>query len=67
MVNGFTNHVVNMKDGVIIIKKVPCTECMQCGQSFYDDDVMGQLETIVNEMKKSITEVAIVNYTNKVA
>ena len=57
-----TNHVVNMPNCVIVIKNVPCTECSQCGVAYYDDDVMGKLETIVNNMKKAVTEIAVINY-----
>ena len=56
-----TTHVVRRANFVgdatciIIIKDVPCTECVQCGQTFYDDDVAQQLEKIVKEMKTAIT------------
>jgi len=65
--DGITNHVVNIKSSVIIVKNVPCTECSQCGLSFYDDDVMGKLETIVNDMRKDVTEIAVVQYSSKAA
>ena len=64
-----TTHVVRCANFVDyaacinIIKNVPCTECAQCGQTFYDDDVAQQLERIVKEMKTAFTEVAIVNYS----
>ena len=62
--DGITNHMVNFKDCIIIIKSVPCVECAQCGQSFYNDDVASNLEAIVKEMTKPIplTEVAIAQY-----
>lgn len=62
-----TSYVVNLKSGVIIVKNVPCTECTQCGETFFDDEVMEQLEIIVNSLRTAITEVAIVNYPDKVA
>jgi YgiT-type zinc finger domain-containing protein len=62
-----TNHVINNDNCVIIIKKVPCTECSQCGQAFYDDDVMSQLETMVNDMRKAVAEITVVSYVDKVA
>jgi len=62
-----TNHVVNLSDCIIIIKNVPCTKCSQCGEVYYEDDVMGKLEIIVNDMRKVITEVAVVNYPDKIA
>jgi len=52
-----------MDSCIIIIKDAPCTECVQCGASFFDNDVALQIEKIVKDMKTAITEVAIVNYS----
>ena len=57
-----TAHVVKLETCIIIIKNVPCTECVQCGQTFYDNPVALQLEKIVKKFKTAFTEVAIVNY-----
>jgi len=57
-----TAHVVKSKLCIIIVKNVPCTECVQCGETFYDNDVALRLENIDKEMRTAITEVAIVNY-----
>ncbi|MDR2571778.1 MAG: type II toxin-antitoxin system MqsA family antitoxin [Oscillospiraceae bacterium] len=63
-----TNHVVNLDDGVIVVKNVPCTECAQCGESWYDDAVAMRLEQIVAALKSTaLTEIAVVKYTDKVA
>jgi len=61
--DGITLHVVKLKTCIIIIKNVPCLECIQCGATFYDNDVAIQLEKIVSGMKSANTEVAIVNYS----
>jgi YgiT-type zinc finger domain-containing protein len=61
--DSITTHVVKLKTCIIIIKNVPCTECVQCGETFYDNDVALQIERIVKEFKTTITEVAIVNYS----
>ena len=59
-----TTHVVTLDNCVIIIKNVPCTTCTQCGESYYDDDVVGRLEEIVKSITEGfVTEVAIVEYT----
>ena len=60
--NSVTTHVVKLKSCIIIVKDAPCTECVQCNATFYDNDVAEQLEKIVKDMKTTITEVAIVNY-----
>jgi len=61
--DSYTTHVVNLKPSIIIIKNTPCTECVQCGETFYDNDVAFQLEQMVKDMKTAITEVAIINYS----
>ena len=58
-----TIHVVNSNDCIIIIKNVPCTQCAQCGETFYDNEVTLRLERIVKEMRTAITEIAVVNYS----
>lgn len=58
----FTTHVVNYKDCIIIVKNVPCIECIQCGATFYTDEVAEILEKIVNQAKKLLQEVSIIDY-----
>ena len=62
LINSTTNHVVNLKNCIIIVKNVPCTECVQCGETYYNDEAAMLLEKIVNNFKSVITEVAIINY-----
>jgi len=64
---GFTAHVVNTDKGVIIIKNVPCEKCDQCGETIYTGTIMNQLDAMVGELKHSMAEVVIVNFTYKVA
>ena len=52
---------------MIIIKDVPADVCTQCGERYFDDAVMGNLEKIVNGLKQLATEISIVNYKEKVA
>ena len=62
-----TTHVVTLENCIIIVKNVPCTRCTQCGETFFDDDVADKLETIVKELKAAVTEIAVVNFTDKAA
>lgn len=65
--NSTTTHVVTLENCIIIVKNVPCTRCTQCGETFFDDDVADKLETIVKELRAAVTEIAVVNFTDKVA
>lgn len=62
MINSYTTHVVSYKDYVIIIKNVPCLECSQCGEKYYSNDVALLLDKIVNNTKKSMQEISVIDY-----
>ena len=62
-ISSLTTHVVNYKDGIIIIKNVPCEECEQCGEKYYSDEVAMQLEYLVNTAKQLMQEVAVIDYS----
>ena len=62
-----TTHVVTVDNCVIVIKNVPCLRCGQCGETFFDDYVTEQLETIVNSLRSIVTEIAVVSYADRVA
>ena len=58
-----TTHVVNYNGSVIIIKNVPCEECDQCGEIFYTDEVAERLEVMVNDAKKLLQEISVIDYS----
>ena len=67
MKDGFTTHTVNLENCIILIKNVPCNECEQCGETYYDDVVATRLEKIVDCLREFPSEIAVVNYSDKVA
>lgn len=62
LIESTTTHVVDFKAHLIIVRNVPCMECDQCGETFYSMDVAERLEKIVNEAKKFMQEVSIIDY-----
>lgn len=52
---------------IIIIKNVPSQVCKQCGEVSYSNEVAKQLEKLVNSVRNAITEITVINYTEKVA
>lgn len=58
-----TTHVVTFEDCVVVVKHVPCLECVQCGEKYFTDDVMEVLEKIVQQARQSLSEVVITDYT----
>jgi YgiT-type zinc finger domain-containing protein len=67
IVDGFTTYMVDLDSCIVIVKKVPCHECAQCGEASFTLDVAERLEQIVDSLKDSATEVAIVKYTDTAA
>ena len=58
-----TTHVVDYSGSVIVIKNVPCEECEQCGEIFYTDEVAARLEKIVNDTKKLLQDLSVLDYS----
>ena len=62
-----TTFMVELDNCFIIIKNVPSLVCEQCGEVLYSNEVSKQLEKLVNAVRNSITEITIINYSEKVA
>lgn len=67
LVESFTTHFAEVENCFIIIKNVPCLKCEQCGEVSYTGTVAKHLEEIINSLKGFLTEIAVVNYNDKVA
>ena len=67
LIQSTTTHVVNYKNCIIVIKNVPCMECAQCGEKYYTDDVAEELEKLVDQAKKLMQEVAVIDYDKAAA
>jgi YgiT-type zinc finger domain-containing protein len=63
----FTNHFTDLDTCMVIIKNVPCQICGQCGEIVYSGTVIRRLEQIVNALKNSLTEIAVINYSDEAA
>ena len=57
-----TTFMVDIDTCIIIVKNVPSQVCSQCGEASYNNEVAKKLERIINSLRKSITEIAVVNY-----
>ena len=65
--NSFTIDVTDLGSCIVIVRGVPCYKCVQCGETTFDLIVGERLEQIVDTLKDSITEIAVVNYSNTAA
>ena len=67
MNEGLTTDFTNLGSCMVIIKNVPCLECDQCGETVFRGEVVKQLENITATLKNSLTEIAVVQYSDNVA
>ena len=47
--DSLTTYVAVINKSTIIIRNVPCQECVQCGEKYYTDKVMQDIEAIVKK------------------
>lgn len=66
-INTTRTHVVDLKKYIIIIRNVPCLECVQCGDIVYTDPVAVRLDEIVQSLKDFMGEIAVVEYNDNKA
>lgn len=62
MEDQLTTFMVDLGNCIVIVRNVLSQVCKQCGEISYTDEVAEQLETIVNNVRSSMTEIAVVNY-----
>ena len=58
----YNNICAVFGDYTIIIKNVPCLECVQCGEKYYTDEVMQNIEKIVTKEKELNDEFFVAEY-----
>ena len=62
-----TTFMVDIDKCIVIVKNVPSQVCSQCGEASYNDTIAKQLEGIVNSLRATVSEIAVVNYIDNVA
>lgn len=60
---GTTTFVADTEESCIVVRHVPCMQCDTCGEVAYSGEVAENLERIVTEARKVLTEVAVVKYS----
>lgn len=67
MKDEFSTFMVDLGNCIIIIKNVPSQVCSQCGEVSYSNEIAKKLESIVNQMRTMVSEVAVFEYSKMVA
>lgn len=61
-----TTYMSECNGCYLIIKNVPCSKCTQCGEEYLNGVTLQKIEQIIEKLKTTLTEIAIVDY-NKAA
>lgn len=59
-----TSFTVDYKEGVVVIRDVPATICLQCGEEWLSDKVASKLEEIVALAKNQKQEVFVARFSS---
>ncbi len=59
---GYTTDVTDLGNCLVIVRNVPCYKCAECNEVIYTADVVKKLENIVQQAKKLMQEIAIIDY-----
>ncbi len=51
-------------DVITCVKNVPALVCDQCGEVYFEDDIIKSLEAIIDRLEGIIKEVAIVDFAD---
>lgn len=62
IISSTTTFMVDLGNCIIIVKNVPCSQCSQCGEISYSNEVAKRLEKIVDTLKNTVTEISIIDY-----
>jgi len=60
---GYTTDVTDLGNCLVIVRNVPCYKCTECNEIIYTADVIKRLEEIVEQAKKIMQEIAIIDYS----
>ena len=62
-----TSDVTDLKSCLVIIRNTPCYKCTECNEVIYTGDVVKRLELILKDVKQSMSEVTVFDYSNVAA
>ncbi len=61
-----TEYIEKQGNYIAIIENIPCQKCVQCGESYLDDDTMEKLEKILDGIDRAASSLTltVINYTD---
>ncbi|MCL2098820.1 MAG: type II toxin-antitoxin system MqsA family antitoxin [Oscillospiraceae bacterium] len=64
-----TEYIEKNGSMVVLIKNVPCDECMQCGETYFDSKTVKAIENILEGIQPISSEItlSVIDYTKSAA
>ena len=64
-----TDYIESNENHVILIRGVPCEKCMQCGETYFDNDIVQAIERTLNQIQRISSEITltVIDYAKNVA
>lgn len=62
-----TNYIVDLNQGIIIIRNVPSFVCPKCGEVMYTAAVAKKLEELVAKARSNLMEIVVMSYSDSAA
>ena len=57
-----TTDVTDLGTCLIIVRNVPCYKCAECAEIIYTGDTVRKLEEIVEQAKRELNEISVIDY-----
>lgn len=61
-VKSTTTDVTDLGTCLIIVRNVPCYKCTECAEIIYTGDTVRKLEEIVEQAKRELNEISVIDY-----
>lgn len=58
-----TTEAIELENGVLIIRNIPCFKCDVCDEIHFTGDVVKQLESIIKSAKQRAEQIAVIDFS----
>ena len=58
-----TTEAIELGNGVLVIRNIPCYKCEFCDEIHFTGDVVKRLESIINSVKQQTAQLAVVDFS----
>ncbi|MCC6095773.1 MAG: YgiT-type zinc finger protein [Eubacterium sp.] len=62
-----TTEAIELGNGLLIIRNIPCYKCKECDEIFYTGDVAQRIEEITDQVKKTLSNLTIIDFRQTTA